>query len=118
MIFDCTEPRKHRPSLQNEWVRTELRKACKAERQSGQRKLFRVLLVDIATLRDWESSMPTAARTARPFTCRRSSPYAAASAVQLREHFIPDFSHWKEHDPFETAFARLLKDLRSEEGAN
>ncbi len=21
-------------------------------------------------------------------------------AVELREYFIPDFSHWKEHDPF------------------
>ena len=34
---------------------TELRKARKAERQSGQRKLFPVRLVDMETLRDWES---------------------------------------------------------------
>ena len=33
---------------------TELRKARKAERQSGQRKLFPVRLVDMETLRDWE----------------------------------------------------------------
>ena len=38
-------------------------------------------------------------------------------AVKLREYFIPDFSHWKEHDQFEASFARLLKDLRSEEKA-
>jgi hypothetical protein len=38
-------------------------------------------------------------------------------AIELREYFIPDFSHWKEHDPFEAAFARLLKDLRAEERA-
>ena len=38
-------------------------------------------------------------------------------AVELRETFIPDFSHWKEHDPFEAAFVRLLKDLRAEESA-
>ena len=79
---------------------TELRKARKAERQSGQRKLFPVRLVE--TLRDWEC-------------------FDAASgkdlAVELREYFIPDFSHWKEHDPFETAFARLLKVLRAEEPA-
>jgi len=37
---------------------------------------------------------------------------AATSAVELREYFIPDFSHWKEHDKFEAAFERLLKDLR------
>ena len=41
-------------SLQSEWVMTELRKARKAERQSGQCKLFAVRLTDIATLRDWE----------------------------------------------------------------
>ena len=38
-------------------------------------------------------------------------------ATELREYFIPDFSHWKEHDQFEAAFARLLKDLRTEERA-
>ena len=40
-------------SLQSEWVMTQLRKARKAERQSGQRKLFPVRLVDMETLRDW-----------------------------------------------------------------
>ena len=38
-------------------------------------------------------------------------------ADELGEYFIPDFSHWKEHDPFEAAFARLLKDLRADEKA-
>ena len=33
-------------------------------------------------------------------------------AVEVREYFIPDFTHWKNHDAFELAFARLLKDLR------
>jgi hypothetical protein len=36
-------------------------------------------------------------------------------AVELREYFIPDFSNWKERGQFEIAFARLLKDLRSED---
>jgi hypothetical protein len=38
-------------------------------------------------------------------------------AVELREYFIPDFSNWKSHDAFESAFVRLLKDLRAEERA-
>jgi hypothetical protein len=33
-------------------------------------------------------------------------------AVEVREYFIPDFSHWKDHDAFEAAFARLLQDFR------
>ena len=89
-------------SLQSEWVMTELRKARKAERQSGQRKLFPVRLCDIETLRDWEC-------------CDADS--GKNLAVELREYFIPDFSHWKEHDQFEAAFARLLKDLHAEERA-
>ena len=89
-------------SLQSEWVMTELRKARKAERQSGQRKLFPVRLVDMETLRDWECF---------------DADCGKDLAVELREYFIPDFSHWKEHDPFEAAFARLLKDLRAEEHA-
>jgi hypothetical protein len=37
-------------------------------------------------------------------------------AVEMREYAMPnDFSNWKDHDAFETAFARLLKDLRAEE---
>ena len=89
-------------SLQSEWVMTELRKARKAERQSGQRKLFPVRLVDMETLRDWECFDADSGKDL---------------AVELREYFIPDFSHWKEHDPFEAAFARLLKDLRADEPA-
>ena len=73
-----------------------------AERQSGQRKLFPVRLADIATLRDWECFDADSGKDL---------------AVELREYFIPDFSHWKKHDQFETAFARLLKDLRAEERA-
>ena len=89
-------------SLQSEWVMTELRKARKAERQSGQRKRFPVRLTDFATLRDWAC-------------CAADS--GKDLAIELREYFIPDFSHWKEHDPFEAAFARLLKDLRAEKRA-
>ena len=81
---------------------TELHNAREAERKSGKRKLFPVRLVDIETLRDWECFDADSGKDL---------------AVELRETFIPDFSHWKEHDRFEAAFARLLKDLRAEERA-
>ena len=35
-------------------------------------------------------------------------------AVEVREYFIPDFSNWKDHDAFESAFSRLKKDLEAE----
>jgi hypothetical protein len=75
----------------------ELRKGFKAERQSGKRKLFPVRLTD-ETLADWEC---------------RDGRTGVDLAEELRQYFIPDFSHWKEHDQFEAAFARLLKDLKA-----
>lgn len=85
-------------SLQSEWVMTELRKARKAELQSGQRKLFPVRLVKMEIIREWECFDTDSGKDL---------------AVELREYFIPDFSRWKEHDQFEATFARLLKDMES-----
>lgn len=85
-------------SLKSDWVMTELRKARKAERKTGKRKLFPVRLVDYDTLREWECF---------------DSDGGQDLAVEVREYFIPDFTHWKDHDAFETAYARLLKDLRA-----
>jgi hypothetical protein len=89
-------------SLQSEWVMDELRKGFKAERGSGKRKLFPVRLTDYKTLQNW--------------VCRDSIT-GRDLAEEVRQYFIPDFSNWKDHDQFETAFARLLKDLRAEERA-
>ena len=86
-------------SLQSEWVKTELRKAFKAERREGRRKLFPVRLVDIETIQAWECFDADSGKDL---------------ATELREYFIPDFSDWKNHDAFEAAFARLLKDLRDD----
>jgi hypothetical protein len=36
------------------------------------------------------------------------------SAREIREYFIPDFSHWKEHESYQAAFQRLLRDLKAE----
>jgi hypothetical protein len=83
-------------SLRSEWVMTELRKARKAERRSGKRKLFPVRLVDFETLRNWECFDADSGKDL---------------AVELREYFIPDFSNWKNHDSFEAAAGRLIKDL-------
>jgi hypothetical protein len=36
-----------------------------------------------------------------------------ASAREIREYFIPDFSNWKDHDHYRKTFDRLLKDLQA-----
>jgi len=87
-------------SLGSEWVMTEIRKARKAERREGRRKLFPIRLVDFERLRDWECFDADSGKDL---------------GVELREYFIPDFQHWKDHDAFEAGAARLLKDLRAEE---
>jgi hypothetical protein len=33
-------------------------------------------------------------------------------AMEVREYFIPDFSNWRDGDSFESAFERLLRDLK------
>jgi uncharacterized protein YjbI with pentapeptide repeats len=88
-----------RESMRSEWVLTELRKAFKAEKKSGRRKLFPVRLCSFDALRYWECFDADSGKDL---------------ATELREYFIPDFSNWKDHDSFEAAFARLLKDLRAE----
>lgn len=89
-------------SLRSEWVMDELRKGFKAERDTGKRKLFPVRLTDYETLERWEC---------------RDSMSGKDLAEEVRQYFIPDFSNWKDHDSFEAAFARLLKDLRAENAA-
>ena len=87
-------------SMNSEWVRTEIRKARKAEIKEGKRKLFPIRLVDFNTIREWECF---------------DGDSGKHLGVEIRELFIPDFSNWKEHDSFEAAFQRLLKDLKAEE---
>lgn len=88
-------------SIRSKWVQSELRRARKAELRSGRRKLFPIRLADYAALRDWE--------------CVDSEGNDLAEEV--RQYFIPDFTNWKDHDAFEVAFARLLRDLKLTEAA-
>jgi hypothetical protein len=85
-------------SMASEWVRTEIRKARKAEIKEGRRKLFPIRLVDFETLRDWECFDADSGKDL---------------GVEIRECFIPDFTNWKDHDAFEAAFGRLIKDLQA-----
>ena len=83
-------------SMNREWVRTEIRNARQAEVQDGRRKLFPIRLIDLEAIHKWKCF---------------DADIGEDLGVEIREYFIPDFSNWKDHDSFETAFARLLKDL-------
>jgi len=87
-------------SLQSEWVMTEIRKARKAEIREKRQKLFPIRLVGFGDVQKWECFDADSGKDL---------------ATEVREYFIPDFSNWKDHDVFEIAFGRLLKDLREAE---
>ena len=86
-------------SIQSEWVMTEIRKAREVEKKEKRRKLFPIRLTDFETLRDW--------------TCF-DADIGKDLTVVVREYFIHDFSNRKNHDTFESAFARLKNDLEAE----
>ncbi len=87
-------------SMQSEWVKTEIRKARKAEIKENHRKLFPIRLVTFEELQDWECF---------------DADYGKDLAVEVREYFIPDFSTWTDVHAFEVAFDRLLHALEPEE---
>jgi hypothetical protein len=86
-------------SMNSEWVKTEIAKARKREVKEGKRVLFPVRLVEFDVLRDWECF---------------DGDTGKDSAREIREYFIPDFSKWKDHDSYQTAFQRLVSDLKAE----
>ena len=85
-------------SINSKWVRDEIRRARKSEIREGRKKLFPVRIMDYKAVEQWESFY---------------ADLAEDVAEEIREYFIPDFSNWKDHDSFEAAFARLLRDLKS-----
>ncbi len=90
-------------SLKSEWMMTEIRKARTAEYKEKRRKLFPIRLVNIETILEWECYDRESGKD---------------FAVELREYFIPDFSNWRDADAFETAFNKLLIDLKAAEIAD
>jgi hypothetical protein len=87
-------------SLQSEWVMTELYNARQVELKENRRKLFPIRLTDMDTIKAWKCF---------------DADTGKDLAREIREYYIPDFSHWKEHDSFEHEFAKLLNALRATE---
>jgi hypothetical protein len=87
-------------SMQSPWVEFELRRARNREVAEQRRLLFPVRVVDYEAIKAWECFD---AETAKDF------------ATEIREYYIPDFTAWKEHDAFEAAVGRLLRDLKDPE---
>jgi uncharacterized protein YjbI with pentapeptide repeats len=78
-------------SLNSEWVESEVEKAFEEERKRKQTVLFPVRLDEVVM----ETNQPWAAEI-------------------RRTRHIGDFSRWKDHDAYQAAFERLLRDLKAE----
>jgi hypothetical protein len=89
-------------SMKSEWVKTEIANARQREVQEKRQMLFPVTLVPFEQIREWKAFDADTGKN---------------SAREIREYFIPDFSNWKDHDSYQKAFDRLLRDLKAERGA-
>jgi hypothetical protein len=78
-------------SIDSDWVETEVQATLEKERQRKQTVLFPIRLDDAVrdTKRAWAAKL-------------------------RRERNIGDFSCWKDHDAYQKAFDRLLRDLKAE----
>ncbi len=86
-------------SMSSEWVMSEIRRARKTELREKRKKLFPIRLCSFKKIKDWKCF---------------DSDTGKDLAVEVREYHIPDFSSWKDHDAFESAFADLLRDLKAQ----
>jgi hypothetical protein len=85
-------------SMESEWVKTEIAHARRREKREGKQVLFPIRLVSYDRIKEWKAF---------------DADTGTDMAREIREYYIPDFSNWKEHDAFEQAFVRLLKDLKA-----
>jgi uncharacterized protein YjbI with pentapeptide repeats len=88
-------------SMSSNWVKTEIANAREREKREGKQLLFPITLVPFEAIRRWKLF---------------DADIGIDSAREIREYFIPDFSNWKDHDSYQAAFQRLVKDLKAEAG--
>ena len=88
-------------SMSSNWVKTEIANAREREKREGKQLLFPITLVPFEAIKQWKLF---------------DADIGIDSAREIREYFIPDFSNWKEHDSYQTALQRLVKDLKAGAG--
>lgn len=85
-------------SMNSKWVKTEIANARAHEEQQRRQMLFPITLAPFEWIKQWKLF---------------DADTGIDSAREIREYFIPDFSNWKDHDSYQTAFERLMRDLKA-----
>ncbi len=89
-------------SMSSNWVQTEIANAREREEREKKQLLFPITLAPFEDVKKWK--LP-------------DGDTGLDSARVVREYFIPDFSNWKNHDSYQSAFNRLVRDLKAEPAA-
>ena len=90
-------------SMSSRWVKTEIANARKKELAQKRQVLFPIRLVTFEAIRAWKLF---------------DADVGDDAAGEIREYFIPDFTNWKDHDSYQQAFDRLLRDLKTQPAAD
>jgi hypothetical protein len=86
-------------SMNSYWVKPEIANARQREEREKKDLLFPITLAPMEEVKKWKLF---------------DADLGIDSAREVRECFIPDFSNWKDHDSYQTAFQRLVSDLKAE----
>ena len=84
-------------SMQSDWVRREVRKGLQREQAENRRVLFPIRLVPMDAIQQQNWWDDVLSKDLTNEVCR---------------YYIPDFTHWKDHDAFESEAAKLIAALR------
>jgi len=105
-------------SMNSPWVKTEMLRAQKREIEENKSPT-------LSSKDDDKDGAPTRKKkqilfpiTLSPYAALENWEYPTSTGIDLaeeiRQYFIPDFSNWKDHDSYQKAFQRLVKDLKAE----
>ena len=90
-------------SMRSNWVQFEILTALERERSEGRDILFPISLVDFDRIQRWQCRDPDTGRD---------------MAKAVREyHILGEFKDWQNPRKFDTAFQKLLRDLRPDDSA-
>jgi hypothetical protein len=87
-------------SMASNWVKTEIKRARKVEREEKRSVLFPIRICSYEDIQKWELF---------------DESEGADLASEIREYFIPDFSEWENKDSFDKSLNRLMSDLQKRE---
>ena len=82
-------------SMNSDWVKAEIDNAREREDREKKQMLFPIALAPQENIRQREL-------------------FGTDSARAIREYLMDDFSNWKDHDSYQRAFRRLVKELKGE----